>query len=113
VFVPPADATLERPAPNPLGDSQSGVATGSLVKKTIPVYPLVSKMAGEQGVAVLAARIGTEGKIHDLEVLASPSPLLAESAVESVKKWEYKPYLLNGVAVEVETIVNVTYSLSR
>jgi protein TonB len=70
-------------------------------------------MAHEQGVVVLGALIGTDGRIHDLDVLVSPSPMLAESAVDCVKKWEYKPYLLNGVPVEVETIVNVIYSLGR
>lgn len=113
MFSPPADATLEQRAPSPHGDSQDDVTTGSLVKKTQPLYPLASKMAHEQGVVVLGAVIGTDGRIHDLEVLASPSPMLAESAVNSVKKWEYKPYLLNGVAVEVETVVNVTYSLGN
>jgi TonB family protein len=113
MFSPPADATLEQRAESPHGDSQGDVTTGSLVKKTQPVYPLASKMAREQGVVVLGAVIGADGKIHDLEVLASPSPLLAESAVDSVKKWEYKPYMLNGQAVEVETIVNVTYSFGK
>ncbi|MGA2887233.1 MAG: energy transducer TonB [Terracidiphilus sp.] len=113
IFMPPTDATLEQRAPSPHGDSQDDVTTGSLVKKTQPVYPLASKMAREQGIVVLGAVIGTDGRIHDLEVLASPSSMLAESAVNSVKKWEYKPYLLNGVAVEVETVVNVTYSLGN
>jgi TonB family protein len=113
VFRPSGDATLEQRAPSPDGDVPDDLMKGSLIKKTQPVYPLISKMAHEQGVVVLGAVIGTDGRIHDLEVLASPSPMLAESAVNSVKKWEYKPYLLNGVAVEVETIVNVTYSLGN
>ena len=113
MFVPPADATLERLVPSPLGDSQGSVAMGSLVKATTPVYPSFSKTVHEQGVVVLVARIGTDGKIHDLEVLGSPSPLLAESAVDSVKKWEYKPSLMNGVPVEVDIIVKVTFNLDR
>lgn len=68
-------------------------------------------MAREQGTVILAATIGTDGKIRDLEVLVSPSPPLAESALKAVRKWEYTPYLLNGVPVEGETIVNVTYTL--
>jgi TonB family protein len=106
-FSPPADAILERHVTTP-----QDVATGSLVKKTIPVYPLTSRMNHEQGVVVLAAVIGTDGRVHDLEVLASPSSMLSQSAVDAVKTWEYKPYLLNGQPFEVETIVNVTYSLA-
>jgi len=78
----------------------------------MPVYPLIAKMNREQGVVVLAAVIGPDGKVHDLEVLASPSSMLSQSALDAVKTWEYKPYLLNGQPVEVETIVNVTYSLA-
>jgi TonB family protein len=112
MFSPTADATLKLKAPNPYEDSQV-VTTGSQVKKIQPVYPSASKRAREQGVVTLAAVIGTDGKIHDLEVLASPSAKLAESAVDAVKKWEYKPYLLNGELVEVDTIVSVTFSLSN
>lgn len=110
-FSPPADAVLEKAAPQ--GNVQGGVMVGSLVKKTIPDYPLMSKMNHEQGLVVLAAVIGTDGRVHYLEVLASPSPLLADSAVDAVKKWEYKPYLLNGQPVEVETMVKVYFNLGR
>jgi TonB family protein len=113
MFTPPADAILEQKAPRPRWDSQDAVATGSLIKKDPPVYPFESKILREQGVVMLGAVIGTDGRVRDLEVLASPSSRLAESAVECVKKWEYKPYLLNGQAVEVETIVNVIYLLGN
>ncbi len=111
-FSPPADAILEMAAPHVNGHSD--VAVGTLAKKTAPVYPPLSKMNGEQGVVVLAAMIGTDGRIHDLEVLASPSPWrLSQSALDSVKTWGYKPYLLDGEPVEVETTVNVIFSLGR
>jgi|SRR5450631_475232 len=112
-LAPPADATMEKPAQSLHGDGESGVTAGALVRKQYPIYPAVAKMAHEQGVVVLAATIGTDGKIHDVEVVATPSHLLTESAVECVKTWEYKPYLLNGVPVEVETLVNVMYMMSR
>jgi len=73
----------------------------------------VAKSMHQQGTVVLGAVIGTDGRIHDLEVLASPSPLLSDSAKDAVKRWVYKPYLLDGAAVEVETTVNVIYSLSQ
>ena len=106
----PTRATVSQPVPGETGD---GVTAGPLVKKTFPTYPMMAKMARQQGVVVLAAVIGTDGRVRDLEVLSSPSPLLADSAVKAVKQWEYKPYLLNGAAVEVETVVNVYYSLGR
>jgi TonB family protein len=106
-FAPPADAILERSA----AVTPQGVATGSLVKKKMPDYPMIAKENHEQGVVILGALIGTDGRIHDLEVLASPSSVLTESAIEAVKTWEYKPYLLNGKPVEVETVVNVYYTL--
>ncbi len=112
-LTPSADATLEKPVQNPHGDGESGVTAGALIRKQYPVYPAAAKMAHAQGVVVIAAKIGTDGKIHSVEVVATPSPLLTESAVECVKTWEYKPYLLNGVPVEVETLVNVMYMMSN
>jgi TonB family protein len=90
-FSPSADATLQPKAPPAQSDNDSAVTVGFLVKKTQPVYPLSSKMAHEQGVVVLAAVIGTDGKIHDLEVLASPSSMLAQSAMDAVKTWSIGP----------------------
>ncbi|HWE84640.1 MAG TPA: energy transducer TonB [Terracidiphilus sp.] len=111
-LTPPADAADVSPedAEQP---ARGNVTTGSLVKKTTPVYPMVAKMSRIQGTVILGAVIGKDGSIHDLEVLASPSPLLAKAAVDAVRTWQYKPYLLNGVPVEVETIVNVMFSLGR
>jgi protein TonB len=62
---------------------------------------------------ILQANIGKDGKIHDIRVILSPSPLLSDSSLQAVSHWEYQPYLLNGEPVEVETTVTVTYSLGR
>lgn len=110
-LIPPADATLEPQIPAPPGNSQDDITTGTLMKKVIPIYPWQSKTAGVQGVVVLDAEIGTDGKVRDIEVLAAPSADLAQSAVDAVKLWEYKPYFLNGKAVEVETTIHVIFSL--
>lgn len=113
-LVPPADAILEHEPPSRQSEgSDGGVIEGVLVKKTQPVYPLMAKMAHEQGIVILDAVIGTDGRIHDLEVVASPSPLLADAAVDAVKRWEYKPHLLSGSPVEVETTINVTFALGQ
>jgi len=112
---PPADSVVvnelahEPPATQPGGD----VTKGLLVRKTQPIYPTGAKAAHVQGTVVLAATIGDDGLIHDLEVLASPSPILRAAALDAVKRWQYKPYLLNGKPVEVETVVNVEFRLSN
>jgi protein TonB len=88
-----------------------GVMAGSLVKKEIPVYPQDAKDARVSGTVVLRAIIGIDGAVHDLHVVSAPWPSLATSALWAVSHWEYKPYLLNGEPVEVETTVNVIYTL--
>ena len=91
----------------------SGVAVGFLQKRVQPVYPQDAKDARIQGKVVLEATIGTDGRVHELNVLEGPSPSLIASAMVSVSQWEYRPYLLNGVPVEVHTTVNVIYSLGN
>ena len=90
----------------------SGEQAQRLVKKTFPVYPQQAKNERIQGFVVLGATIGVDGKISDLEVLSSPSPILSQSAIDCVKAWEYKPFTVDGKAVEVETIIHVIYTLS-
>lgn len=87
------------------------VTPGKLIKKSYPYYPPLAKSQHIQGVVILGATIGTDGKVNDLEVLGAPSKLLADSAVDCVKRWEYEPFLLDGEPVEVETTINVIYTL--
>lgn len=89
----------------------AGIAVGMLAKKKQPIYPQDAKDARVSGTVVLQALIGRDGKVHDLHVVQAPWPSLAASALVAVSQWEYKPYLLNGEPVEVETTVNVIYSL--
>jgi TonB family protein len=101
-------ANVERTVP-----ISSGVMLGMLVKKTQPIYPQQAKDMHISGTVVLQATIGTDGGIHDLHVISSPSPLLAVSAIWAVSQWQYKPYLLLGEPVEVETAVSVIYTLGN
>jgi TonB family protein len=89
----------------------AGITVGNLTKKETPVYPQDAKDARVSGTVVLQATIGMDGGIHDLHVISAPWPSLAASALWAVSHWEYKPYLFNGVPVEVETTVNVVYTL--
>ncbi len=89
----------------------SGVSTGLLIKKVTPNYPQLAKQARIQGAVVLQAEISKEGTIQNLQLI-SGHPMLAPAAIEAVKQWRYKPYLLNGEPVAVETTVVVNFSLS-
>jgi len=88
-----------------------GVSEGLLLHKVTPNYPPLAKQARIQGSVVLQATIGKDGSIQNLHVL-SGHPMLTQSAIDAVKQWKYKPYLLNGDAVEVETTVQVNFTLS-
>ncbi len=89
----------------------SGVSQGLLVRKVQPNYPPLARQARIQGVVLLQATISKEGNIENLQLLQG-HPMLAPAAIEAVKQWKYRPYLLNGEPVEVETQVQVNFSLS-
>jgi TonB family protein len=114
---PPLDAVLDDQASCQKSESGSwppcDVKSRALVKRAVPSYPFMAKAAHEQGTVVLAGVIGTNGGIRDLEVLTSPSSRLSHSAMNAVEQWEYKPYMLNGKPVKVETTINVIYALSK
>jgi periplasmic protein TonB len=88
----------------------SGVMAGNLIEKTVPQYPAIAKAARIQGTVVLAATISKSGSIENLRVISGP-PMLVQSALDAVRSWRYKPYLLNDTPVEVETTVNVVFNL--
>jgi TonB family protein len=89
-----------------------GVIAGQIVSKVNPVYPQEAKEQGIQGAVVLHAIIGADGTVQELVVISGP-PELQKSAIEAVKQWVYKPYLLNGDPQEVDTTITVNYSLSN
>ena len=82
----------------------------NILTKAVPVYPPAAKKARIQGKVVLDAVIGTDGNIESLRVISGPQEL-QQSALDAVRQWTYKPYLLNGDPVEVETTVNIIYNL--
>src|SRR5690349_14690376 len=88
-----------------------GVSTGLLVHKVNPNYPPLARQARIQGTVILQAEISKTGDIQNLRLI-SGHPMLAPAAIEAVKQWKYKPYLLNGEPVEVETQVQVNFTLS-
>jgi protein TonB len=88
-----------------------GVSQGLLIHKVQPQYPPLARQARIQGTVVLQALIGKDGNIQNLHVV-SGHPMLTNAALEAVKEWKYKPYYLNGELVEVETTINVNFTLS-
>jgi len=89
----------------------AGVTSGLLVRRIQPNYPPLARQARIQGTVVLHAVISKEGSIENL-TLVSGHPMLAPAAIDAVKQWKYKPYLLNGEPVEVDTEVQVNFTLA-
>jgi protein TonB len=88
-----------------------GVTAGLVLKKIQPPYPPLARQARIQGSVLLQAEISKDGSIQNLRLI-SGHPMLAPAAIEAVKQWKYKPYILNGEPVEVETQITVNFTLS-
>jgi protein TonB len=87
-----------------------GVIEGLLIHKITPDYPTLARQVRAQGQVILQATIGRDGTIQNLQVVTG-HPLLMKSAVQAVRQWRYKPYLLNNEPVEVETQITVNFTL--
>jgi TonB family protein len=101
--LPPTPASTSIPV-------SAGVSQGLLVKQVPPIYPPLARQARIQGTVVLHAIIDKDGNIESLE-LVSGHPMLVNAAMDAVKQWQYKPYVVDGAAVEVQTTINVDFSL--
>jgi protein TonB len=88
-----------------------GVQASKLISQPKPIYPPIAKQARVQGTVVLAATISKNGTIEGLKVV-SGHPMLTQSALDAVRNWRYQPTYLNGEPVEVETTINVNFSLT-
>ena len=108
LFLPSPDATPKRISITVAG----GVMAGMLLKAVQPGYPLYAKDAKITGTVVLQAIINKDGHIANLHVIRGPSEL-QQASLEAVKHWIYRPYLLNGEPVEVQTTINVVFALNR
>lgn len=89
-----------------------GVSQGLLIKKVEPSYPTLARQARIQGTVLLQAEIGKDGRIENL-TLISGDPMLVPAAIEVVKQWVYRPYVLDNVPVAVETQIQVNFALSE
>ena len=110
--APPQAATTAPQSTPPMRVRVSqGVNQGMVISKVPPSYPPDAKAARIQGSVVIGVIIGKDGNVQS-ERLISGHPLLAPAAIDAVKQWKYRPYLLNGQAVEVDTQVTVNFALA-
>jgi protein TonB len=104
--------TVVHPATDTKLRVSTSVEEGLLIHKTMPFYPAIARAARVEGTVRLAATISKTGSIENVHVASGPA-MLQQSALEAVSTWRYKPYLLDGEPVEVETTVEVIFTLSR
>jgi len=88
------------------------VVEGLIVSKVQPIYPPLARSARIQGTVLMKAVINQAGEVESLD-LVSGHPMLVPAAMDAVRQWKYRPYKLNGNAVQVETEVTVNFSLSK
>jgi len=115
IGIGPRSPALPRVVHAPVGGPvrvPSTVVAGLILQKTIPSYPPMGKAMRLEGTVELAATISKVGSIENLRAVSGPA-LLQQAALDAVKTWRYRPYLLNGEPVEVETTVNVVFALTR
>ena len=106
VFTPPAGAV-----PAALRITVSGaISEGMLEYKVTPDYPSAARNAHVEGIVTLRGIIGKNGTIRTLKALGGPE-ILQGAAIQAVQQWRYRPYLLNGQPVEVQTTINVVFKL--
>jgi TonB family protein len=106
-FVPTHDDSAQTPQRIRVGGN---VQAANLITRVNPRYPPEAKKAGIQGTVRLQAVLSKDGTVQDLQVM-SGEPVLAESALDAVRQWVYKPTLINGQPVEVQTVIDINFTL--
>ena len=107
---PSSPPVVKPPLPKGPVHVSSGVATGQLLAPIQPIYPAIAKAAHVQGTVVVHAIISKDGTIENLHVISGP-PLLQGAATEAIQRARYRPFMLNGEPVAVETTINVVFTM--
>jgi protein TonB len=104
---------IEVAKPKPTGPARisGGVMAGQILTKVQPVYPPIAKAAHVSGTVVLHAIISKTGSIENLSAISGPD-MLKSAAIDAVRQWRYKPYLLNGEPTEVDTTITVNFNMN-
>jgi protein TonB len=108
---PPRVVVEAKPKAGPIRIS-AGVADGRLLVPIRPVYPAIAKTARIEGTVVVEATISKTGAVKNARAVSGP-PMLIQAAISAIAQACYQPYKLNGEPVEVETTINIIFSLSR
>jgi len=112
--APSVPVLAKSPVPTPVKRIRvaSRVVEANLIHDVPPQYPPEAGRARLEGSVVLMAVIGQDGSVKDVRV-ESGLPILAQAAIEAVKQWRYKPYLIDGEPVEVDSRITINFTLSR
>src|SRR3954468_11125539 len=86
------------------------IASQHILSQTVPIYPPIAKSTKMQGKVILSVDITTEGKVTNIKVV-SGHPFLVTAAMDAVRKWEYRPFTVDGNALTARTTVEVPFSL--
>ena len=105
--APPPPAPDPPRAPMPVGGD---IKPPTKIDDAAPIYPAIARAAGVQGMVIISATIGPDGRVHDARVIRS-IPLLDAAALEAVRKWQYTPTLLNGTPIAIVMTVTVNFRL--
>lgn len=90
----------------------SQIAAGLLIHKTLPIYPAIAKQARVSGTVVIEASISKDGSIQNQHVVSGPV-MLRQAAIDAVRTWRYKPYMLNNQPIETQTTISVIFALGE
>ena len=91
---------------------QTQISAAMLIHRVEPAYPTLARQIGRAGRVELRAVIATDGSIQSLQVV-SGDPLFYQSALDAVRQWRYRPTVLNGEPVEIDTFISVIYNIDR
>ncbi len=108
--VTPTQSAATAPQASPV-QIASGIMAGQVLNRVNPIYPQEAKDAGIEGSVLLSATIGSDGTLQALKLISGP-PELAKAAWTAVSQWTYRPYVLNGEPVPVETTITVNFQLN-
>lgn len=120
IFGPSAPLLAPAPPPPPPPPApqtaepvrlHTGVVAPRRISTSEPVYPAIARAAHVEGIVIVEAVIGVDGRVESAKILRSV-PLLDEAALDAVREWRYTPGMLNGVAVPIIMTVTVNFSLS-
>ena len=111
--APSVPVLAKLPVPTPVKRMRiaSRVAEANLIHDVAPQYPPEAGRARIEGTVVLMAVIGTDGSVKDVRV-ENGLPILAQAAIDAVKQWRYKPYMIDGEPVEVDSRITINFNLS-